>query len=184
MPMEAIPSEIWPVPSMIDDALSATGAPVFAASLFLFSDQGVGLCVCLHHNAVDATGFTEIVRLWARSFSDPGFEFSNPPQGRLERLSKALSTYPEEISSLLSKDLFALHPKYSKVLPAMPTEFPSCTSKLFKVSIHRINVLNETLCNYMPMHLPQVYCSAHSSGRLLPECEPTAIQLSQAKRVD
>ncbi|KAE8347281.1 hypothetical protein BDV24DRAFT_173169 [Aspergillus arachidicola] len=145
MPMEAIPSEIWPVPSMIDDALSATGAPVFAASLFLFSDQGVGLCVCLHHNAVDATGFTEIVRLWARSFSDPGFEFSNPPQGRLERLSKALSTYPEEISSLLSKDLFALHPKYSKVLPAMPTEFPSCTSKLFKVSIHRINVLNETL---------------------------------------
>ncbi|KAB8225189.1 hypothetical protein BDV33DRAFT_199028 [Aspergillus novoparasiticus] len=99
-------------------------------------------------------------------------------------VSKALSTDPEEISSLLSEDLFALHPEYSKVPPAMPTEFPSCTSKLVKVSIHRINVLNETLCNYMPMHRPQVYCSAHSSGRLLPECEPTAIQLSQAKRVD
>ncbi|KAB8205542.1 hypothetical protein BDV34DRAFT_213118 [Aspergillus parasiticus] len=87
MPMEAIPSEVWPVPSMIDDALSATGAPVFAASLFRFTDQGVGLCVCFHHNAVDATGIIKV--------------------------------------------------------------FPSCTSKLFKVSIHRINVLKETLRSYM-----------------------------------
>lgn len=63
MPMKAIPSEIWPVPSMIDDAVSATGVPIFAATLFCFVDQGVGLCVCYHHNAVDATGFTEVVRL-------------------------------------------------------------------------------------------------------------------------
>ncbi|KAK6813742.1 hypothetical protein RU639_010178 [Aspergillus parasiticus] len=118
MPMEAIPSEVWPVPSMIDDALSATGAPVFAASLFRFTDQGVGLCVCLHHNAVDATGITKVIRLWARSFSDPGFDFSNPPQA---------------------------------------------------------------ICR---MHRPQMYCSAHSSERLLPEYEPAAAQLTQAKRVD
>ncbi|KAE8314542.1 hypothetical protein BDV41DRAFT_575800 [Aspergillus transmontanensis] len=111
---------------MIDDALSATGAPVFAASRFRFTDQGVGLCVCFHHNAVDATGIIKVVRLWARSFSDPGFDFSNPPQ-----------------------DLFASQPEYSKAPPAMPTEFPSCTSELFKASIHRINVLKETLRSYM-----------------------------------
>ncbi|QRD87280.1 hypothetical protein F9C07_270 [Aspergillus flavus] len=48
---------------MIDDAVSATGVPIFAATLFCFVDQGVGLCVCYHHNAVHATGFTEVVRL-------------------------------------------------------------------------------------------------------------------------
>ncbi|QMW26585.1 hypothetical protein G4B84_001830 [Aspergillus flavus NRRL3357] len=48
---------------MIDDAVSATGVPIFAATLFCFVDQGVGLCVCYHHNAVHATGFTEVT--WA-----------------------------------------------------------------------------------------------------------------------
>ena len=147
-PMEAIPSKVWPVPSMIDDTLSAKGAPVFAASFFRFADQGVGLCVCLHHNAVDATGLSEVVRLWARNVTETDFKFSGSPQGRLERVSKALSSDLEEISALSSESLFALHPEYSNLPPAMPTEFAPCTSKLFTIPIHRINALKETLRIY------------------------------------
>ncbi|KAE8413049.1 transferase family-domain-containing protein [Aspergillus pseudocaelatus] len=150
LPMEAIPSEVWPVPSMIDDALCAMGAPVFAASFFRFADQSVGLCVCLHHNAVDAAGFSEVVRLWARNVTETEFEFSGSPQGRLERVSTALSPGLGEISALSSESLFALHPEYSSVPPAMPTEFAPCTSRLFAISIHRINGLKKTLRKYMP----------------------------------
>ncbi|GAB1194172.1 hypothetical protein APSETT444_003413 [Aspergillus pseudonomiae] len=148
MSMEAIPSEIWPVPSMVDDGISETGAPVFAASLFGFADQGVGLCVCLHHHAVDATGLSEVVELWARNVAETGFEFSGSHQTRLERLSKALSPALEDISSLSSESLLALHPEYSKVPPTMPKEFAPSTSKLFAIPVDRINALKETLREY------------------------------------
>ncbi|PYH93988.1 hypothetical protein BO71DRAFT_354145, partial [Aspergillus ellipticus CBS 707.79] len=107
MPTEAIPRDVWPVPSVIDDALFTTGAPVFSASIFSFADHGMGLCVCMHHNAVDATGFSEIVRLWSRNIADP------------------------------------LHPEYSKTPPTIPASLPSCTSKLFTISTHWINILKE-----------------------------------------
>ncbi|KAE8131254.1 transferase family-domain-containing protein [Aspergillus pseudotamarii] len=148
LPMEAIPSEVWPVSSMIDDALSATGAPAFAASFFRFADQGVGLCVCLHHNAVDASGLSEVVRLWAQNIAETKSEFSGSLKGRIERVSKALSPDLEEIAALSSENVLALHPEYSNVPPAMPTEFAPCTSKLFAISIHRINAFKETLRKY------------------------------------
>ncbi|OGM50586.1 hypothetical protein ABOM_000779 [Aspergillus bombycis] len=148
MSMEAIPPEVWPVPSMIDDVLFTTGAPAFAASLFRFADQGVGLCVCFHHHAVDATGLSEVLQLWARNVAETGFEFSGSPQTRLERLSKALSPDFEEIASLSSENLLALHPEYSKAPPTMPEEFAPSTSKLFTIPIHQINALKETLREY------------------------------------
>ncbi|KAK7413921.1 hypothetical protein QQX98_007188 [Neonectria punicea] len=39
MPPSAIPAEVWPAPSMIDETVFANGAPIFAASLFRFSDE-------------------------------------------------------------------------------------------------------------------------------------------------
>lgn len=148
MPAEAIPSDIWPVPSVIDDTLFAAGAPVFAASMFHFADEGVGLCVCLHHNAVDATGFSEILRLWSRNITDPGFIFSCSPQSRSERLSEALSFDLQKTSSMPPEDIFTRHPEYSRTPPALPESFPSCRSKLFAISIHWIDILKELMRKY------------------------------------
>ncbi|KAE8146206.1 hypothetical protein BDV25DRAFT_143919 [Aspergillus avenaceus] len=147
MPLEAIPSEVRPVSSMISSPLTE-GDPVFAASLFRFADQGAGLCVCIHHNATDATGFSEIVRLWARNVAEPEFNLPSPLQGRLTRLSEALSPKLQEISSLSSENIFALHPEYSKLPPALPKEFAPCTSKMFSIPIHWINVLKEITRKY------------------------------------
>ncbi|KAJ5481292.1 hypothetical protein N7475_000104 [Penicillium sp. IBT 31633x] len=148
IPTEAIPSDVWPVPSMIDDVLLATGVPVFAASIFRFADQGVGLCVCLNHNAVDGTGFSEIMRLWARNVVDPGFTFSSSSQSRSDWLSESLSFDLQHTSSVSSEDLFILHPEYSTTPPVIPERSPSCTSKLFTISMHWIEILKDLMRKY------------------------------------
>lgn len=145
MTPDDIPVEFWPAPGMIDGALSAKGAPVFAASVFGFPDNAVGLCVCVHHNAVDATGFSEVMRLWAQIMTDETFDLSGISQERTERLSTALSPALDERSDLSVDDLFARHPEYSQTPPAFPEKFPSCTSKVFRLSAHWINVLKELL---------------------------------------
>ncbi|EYE90106.1 uncharacterized protein EURHEDRAFT_417774 [Aspergillus ruber CBS 135680] len=149
MPPETIPSDMWPVPSMIDDALFATGVPVFATSIFRFADEGLGLCVCLHHNVVDGTGFSGIMRLWARNVADPRFTFSSSSRSRSERLAEALSFDLQETSSISSENLLLLHPEYSKIPPTVPDELPSCTSKLFMISMHWIDILKELMRKYM-----------------------------------
>ncbi|PWY83841.1 hypothetical protein BO94DRAFT_566957 [Aspergillus sclerotioniger CBS 115572] len=149
MPIEAIPSSIWPVTNTIDP-LSTTSDPVFATSLFRFADQGMGLCICMHHNATDAICFTEIVHLWALNVSNPHFDPPTPVQNRLTRLSTALSPSLEHISSFSPENLFALHPEYSPHPPTVPTELPSCTSKLFIISLHSINILKELLQKHTP----------------------------------
>ncbi|KAJ0416357.1 transferase family-domain-containing protein [Aspergillus carlsbadensis] len=122
---EEVPDEIWPVPSMTDDASLASGAPVFAASLFRFADEGLGLCLCIHHAAVDATGFSEVVRLWVQNLADATFTLS--------------------LSAHSTDTLLARHPEYSRIPPSLPTEFPASTSRLFRIPIHWINVLKELL---------------------------------------
>lgn len=73
MPMKAIPPDVWPtLPCLLGNIPSEKGDRVFAASFFRFADHGAGLCICLHHNAVDVTGFAEVVRLWARNVVQPG----------------------------------------------------------------------------------------------------------------
>ncbi|KAL3486769.1 transferase [Aspergillus germanicus] len=145
MPPDEIPDDVWPVPGMTDDAALATGAPVFAASLFRFADEGVGLCVCIHHAAVDATGFSEIIRLWARNVTDSTFALPNSLECRNQRLSRALSQDLATLSAISPDTLLARHPEYSKIPPALPKEFPACTSRIFNIPIHWINILKELL---------------------------------------
>lgn len=150
MPMKAIPLDVWPtLPSLLGNTPSETGDPVFAVSFFRFADQGVGLCICLHHNAVDVTGFSEVVRLWAENVvqqnqTHPSYGLQGSGD-RLVQLSKALEPDLRGISSLSSVRLLALHPEYSTQPPVLPKEFASCTSKTFKIPVHWINVLKELL---------------------------------------
>jgi hypothetical protein len=148
MPAEAIPADVWPVPSMLDDTSFKTGIPVFAANTFRFADGGMGLCISISHNVVDATELAQIVRLWARNANDPESSFSPSSQTRSERLSEALSHEFQETFSLSTNELFKRHPEYSSSPPAFPEEWPSCTSKLFTISMHWINILKGLLENY------------------------------------
>ncbi|RAK84750.1 hypothetical protein BO79DRAFT_274438 [Aspergillus costaricaensis CBS 115574] len=158
MPMKAIPPDVWPtLPCLFGNIPSKTGGRVFAASFFRFADHGAGLCICLHHNAVDVTGFAEVVRLWAKNVVQPSQnDHSYLSQGsgdRLVRLSKALAPDLQEISSLSSERLLGLHPEHSTQPPVLPDTFPPCTSKAFKISIHWIDVLKELLHKYTQRRL-------------------------------
>ncbi|KAF2019490.1 hypothetical protein BU24DRAFT_365004 [Aaosphaeria arxii CBS 175.79] len=151
MPPSAIPADVWPMPSIIDDTLFESGAPVFGASLFQFADsQGVGLCVSLHHNVVDATGFAEVIRLWARHIAGFTMHQSDPALSRVDRLSQALSFYSTRTSVELTDDLIASHPEHSRTAPTLPAEFAPCTTKLFKIPMIRINAIKQQLGNFMP----------------------------------
>ncbi|KAL3429319.1 hypothetical protein BDV09DRAFT_190220 [Aspergillus tetrazonus] len=160
--MDAIAPEVWPV----SGALTGDGAPVFAASVFRFATpdldpqegtQGIALCVCIHHNAVDATGFTEIIRLWARNVAGPDLSFSTcsaaPDRGsRHAHLLTTLSSELEEleISSPLSDAILASHSEYSKTPPVMPPNgLAPCTSKLFSIPVHWVNILKGLLRKYV-----------------------------------
>ncbi|KAE8323564.1 hypothetical protein BDV39DRAFT_195780 [Aspergillus sergii] len=91
---------------MINDALSATGALVSAAGLFRFADQGVGLCVWLHHNAVDATRFTEIVQLDLVSLSEGLFASHH----RYSKVPPAMPTgFPPCTSKLLKVSIHQIN---------------------------------------------------------------------------
>ncbi|KAH7120554.1 transferase family-domain-containing protein [Dactylonectria macrodidyma] len=151
MPPSALPTGVWPVPSMIDEALYARGATIFGASLFRFGDgRGVGLCISIHHNAVDATGFAEIVKLLVQNIA--ASEHSSLVSfgtGRLNQLSQALSSDLSTVSSESTDNLFASHPEYSKAPPAFPSEFPSSTSKVLTIPIARINSIKEAFSKSM-----------------------------------
>ncbi|GAT18650.1 hypothetical protein RIB2604_00101440 [Aspergillus luchuensis] len=154
MPMEAIPPN---VPKPVGNIPSETGDRVFAASFFRFADHGAGLCFCLHHNAVDVTGFAGVVRLWAKNVVQPSQTdpccLSQGSGGRLVRLSEALAPDLQEISSLSSDHLLALHPQHSTQPPVLPDTFPPCMSKPFKIPLHWINVLKELLQKYTQRRL-------------------------------
>ncbi|KAI0531653.1 transferase family-domain-containing protein [Xylaria digitata] len=133
IPPDAIPADVWPLPMMIDEDLFEKGAPVFGASLFGFIDgQGVGLYVGIHHSAVEATGFADIVRLWAQytARSAPAYQHGD----RLDRLSGILKSDLQAISPKTTDDLFELHPEYSQMPPTFPTEFVPCICKIFTLS--------------------------------------------------
>ncbi|KAF2966603.1 hypothetical protein GQX73_g6991 [Xylaria multiplex] len=152
IPPDAIPADVWPLPMMIDEDLFEKGAPVFGASLFRFADgQGAGLCISIHHNAVDATGFADIVRLWAQYTAGlvPVYQHGN----RLDRLAGILKSDLQVISLKTTDDLFELHPEYSRMPPTFPTEFAPCTCKIFTLSVTQINAYKERLEGY-PSGMP------------------------------
>ncbi|KAJ4864807.1 transferase family domain-containing protein [Trichoderma breve] len=140
MSPEVIPANIWPVPFSLDDETWAAGVPVFSTSFFQFADkQGVGLCICVHHNVVDASGLSHIITLWAKYLSedlDTGLILELDSMGRL---SKALNPQLEALSSQSKETLFEAHPEYSTSPPALPTEFVPSACKLFRIPITSIN---------------------------------------------
>lgn len=147
---DTIPDDIWPVPPMIDQDLFAKGAPVFGASFFRFADgQGAGLCVGMHHSAVDATAFADIVRLWAQHAAELAPSYATYNSDSNARLVDTLRSTFQTTSSMTTDSLFALHPEYSKIPPSFPSEFPACTCKLFKLSVTHINACKERLKEYL-----------------------------------
>ncbi len=145
MPPKSIPAHIWPLnPPAQDDT---SGAPVFAASIFRFSDgTGLGLCVCIHHNTADATGITYLLSLWASATRElplgPGFAGRRP---RLARLTDALDPELNAALSLSVQDLWASHPELSKVAPTLPSEFEPCACELFRISTKKIDELKRRM---------------------------------------
>ncbi|KAI2472280.1 transferase family-domain-containing protein [Annulohypoxylon bovei var. microspora] len=150
MPPEDTPSEVWPVPRFIDDELFAAGAPVFGASYFRFADeQAIGVCVCAHHSAVDATGLADIVRLWSQQVAETTRLCASQGVGRFDRLLDALSPDLEAVSSQSFETTLKSHPEYSTSTPIFPAEFHPCEYKIFSIPLARVNSLKEDLGRYM-----------------------------------
>jgi hypothetical protein len=146
MPPSAIPADKWPVPNMIDDTLFKSGAPVFGASLMQFSDkQGLALCISVHHNVVDVTGFAEVVKAWTEGMEGRKSQDTVLGLNRLSQLSETLATELKVVEGKSTAELFALHPEYSSTPPAMPTSFAPCTAKLLTVPISKIEALKSQL---------------------------------------
>lgn len=151
MPLHAVPAEAWPLSGAADDGLHASGAPVFAASLFSFADgKGAGLCVRANHNVVDGYGLSEIIKLWARNMTSSGqsLPISGPLLKRGSRLTKALGSNINAAASQPLDQLFELHPEYSKLPPTLPTEFASCTSEIFTIPMSKIEMIKEHMRGY------------------------------------
>ncbi|PYH87091.1 hypothetical protein BO82DRAFT_408217 [Aspergillus uvarum CBS 121591] len=163
MPPEAIPGRVWPVPAMLPESMEQ-GNPVFAASVFRFVDRGIGLCICLHHHSVDATGFAEVVRLWAQATTTTTrtaggtlpSEYSQ--SSRQSQLSHALTTTLQALSSPQSPNLKALlphHPEFSTTPPSLPPTFKPCTSRLCTLRLHHLLTLR-TLCQKYTSQEPTI----------------------------
>ncbi|KAH7230227.1 transferase family-domain-containing protein [Fusarium redolens] len=137
-----IPENVWPLGALpgSDDSL------VFGASVFRFKDdQGLGLCVCMHHHAVDAAGFTEVLRIWAQETTTRGSSTSQSGGTRLSRVSEALASQISEASSKNTEQLFSLLPEYSPIPPAMPASFPSFGSQMFTIPTEHLDAYKQVL---------------------------------------
>ncbi|KAM0230806.1 hypothetical protein ACHAP5_011278 [Fusarium lateritium] len=136
-----IPEHVWPLGALpeSDDSL------VFGASVFRFNDQGLGLCVCMHHHAVDAASFTQVLRIWAQETTTRGSSPSPSGGTRLSRVSEALASQISEARSKSTEDLFGLLPEYSPIPPAMPASFPSFASQMFKIPTEHLDAYKQIL---------------------------------------
>lgn len=92
MQPEVFSPKLLPISVMTEHNLAEKGALVFAASFFRFGDsKGLGLYISMHHNVVDATGFSKVVELFAQNVA--GVEpVSLNKSDRIHRLSNALSS--------------------------------------------------------------------------------------------
>lgn len=132
-----IPEDVWPLGNLRESGNSL----VFGASVFRFKDdEGLGLCVCMHHSAVDAAGFTEVLRVWAQETTALGSSRPQPAGNRLSRASEALASQITEASTKDTRALFELLPEYSAIPPAMPSSFPSFASQIFTILPERLEL--------------------------------------------
>ncbi|KIW83106.1 hypothetical protein Z517_02350 [Fonsecaea pedrosoi CBS 271.37] len=143
----ALPAGIWPLQDVDNVAFLKDGAQAFSTGIFRFGDgQGVGLTICIHHNVTDAQGFTDLVRLWVSNLTGSGLRFSS--DSRLDRLSKVLTSELTVANDQSLEALFARHAEYSQLPPSLPSEFPSCTSKLFAIPAAQAEASKKLLRNY------------------------------------
>lgn len=143
-----IPEDVWPLGTLRESDNSL----VFGASVFRFKDdEGLGLCVCMHHSAVDASGFTEVLRVWAQETTALGSSRSQPAGNRLCRVSEALSSQVDEASTKETKVLFALLPEYSPIPPARPPTFPSFASQIFTIPTERLDIYKGCFVHHLKM---------------------------------
>lgn len=137
MHSSTIPEDVWP----LGDLQANGNSLVFGASVFRFkNNEGLGLCVCMHHSAVDAAGFTEVLRVWAQETTALGSTRLQCTGNRLCRVSEALTSQISEASSKDTSELFGLLPEYSPIPPAMPSSFPSFASQMFTISTERLDI--------------------------------------------
>ncbi|CAG9984154.1 unnamed protein product [Clonostachys byssicola] len=150
MPPHSIPAEMWPLNPQTLQGSATEGTPIFAASIFRFADEeGLGICICAHHHVFDATGLAELIRLW--SLATTGILPTGSSNGldRVNQLTKALNGSLDVASAHSVEDLGDSHPEISRVPPAMPSEFPPCTSKLFRISMDKIEKLKQRVSGSM-----------------------------------
>lgn len=132
-----IPEDVWPLGNLRESGNSL----VFGVSAFRFKDdEGLGLCVCMHHSAVDAAGFTEVLRVWAQETTALASSRPQPAGNRLSRVSEALASQITEASSKDTQALFELLPEYSPIPPAVPSSFPSFASQMFTIPTERLEL--------------------------------------------
>ncbi|VUC31452.1 unnamed protein product [Clonostachys rosea] len=150
MPPQGISTKMWPLDSQALQGSSTEGTPVFAASIFRFTDEeGLGLCICAHHHAFDATGLAELIRLWSLATVGTLPDNSSTGLDRVDRLTKALNGSFDVASARSVENLWDSHPEFSRSPPAMPSEFPACTSKLFRISMDKIEILKQKVSDMM-----------------------------------
>ncbi|KAM0189173.1 hypothetical protein ACHAPQ_010129 [Fusarium lateritium] len=152
-----IPEHVWPLGALPESEDSL----VFGASVFRFKGQGLGLCVCMHHHAVDAAGFTQVLRIWAQETHKHGSSPSQSSGTRLSRVSEALASQISEASSKGTEELFQLLPEYSSIPPAMPASFPSFASHIFTVPAERLDAYKQVLAplSETPPSTNTVFCA-------------------------
>lgn len=151
IPLESIPADMWIRPGAFQIE-AGSGPPVFVASLFRFVDgKAVGLCIQIHHNAVDGFGFSEILSFWARCMNESSKSSIPASFGisldRNARLVKALGQSSATHPSL--DELFKRHPEYSRSPPLLPTERSACTSEILTITMENINGFKESLRPYL-----------------------------------
>ncbi|OJJ40141.1 hypothetical protein ASPWEDRAFT_178031 [Aspergillus wentii DTO 134E9] len=95
-------------------------------------------------DAVDADGFAALVRRWVQSCK-PSDTHPMALQGRNAQLLNALSGDLAAILPVSRDDLLARHPEYSSIPSSFPTEFPSCTSKVFTIPMVNVNAIKAHL---------------------------------------
>lgn len=150
MDAAAIPSELWPVSAIINEKEYETGVVAFSAGLFRFADdQGVGLCVCAHHNATDINGLTELLRLWSGNIASNEINKVQLITGRCDLLTDALANELSVVASKPLEELFNVHPEYSRMPPQLPTTFSPLTSIMYKISVASLNAMKDQLRGHM-----------------------------------
>ncbi|KAK5723849.1 hypothetical protein LTR17_013863 [Elasticomyces elasticus] len=148
MPARTIPEERWAMPGRIDERLASEGPPVFAAGLLSFAkDDGVILCVCLHHSVVDGGGYAEILRIWTNILS--GLPALEPLESdRNSRLCASLRPHMGKTWSSSRKALLASNPGYAVKPAEFKPDFANCTNTVLPVSLAQVDRLKAGLSTH------------------------------------